>query len=336
MDDKHILLIYKKLKSGLSVEEEEVLRSWLEESEAHRKVEQEITKSWNALSQFEPTFEVNAEEDFETLIRPKLSNISTENHATVRPLKVSSRRKWMNIAAIGLLLIGFASTLFFFQQSSVAMQIAKTDAGETKAIVLSDGSKVWLNENSLLEYPASFQKNVREIKLSGEAYFDVERNPKSVFRIETSETIVKVLGTSFNVKARDENSETSVFVNSGKVAFISKENSQETILEKNQAATFNENTKKMTRTETASVNAIYWKTDELEFRNQPLKDVFAELSNVFNVSIELENSALENCPFSMAKQKADLAKILKNISQIFQTTTTVISPNQYLIKGGSC
>lgn len=75
--------------------------------------------------------------------------------------------------------------------------------GAQYKLILADGSKVWLNAATTLKFPSSFQKNLREVELTGEAYFEVAKNAEAPFIVKTSGMQVRVLGTHFNVNAYD-------------------------------------------------------------------------------------------------------------------------------------
>src|SRR5690606_1488289 len=85
-------------------------------------------------------------------------------------------------------------------------------------ITLSDGSQVWLNESSTIRYPEHFEKDKREVLLSGEACFDVGPDKKRPFVVKTSKVTTRVLGTSFNVNAYQKEPQTKVTVETGRVA----------------------------------------------------------------------------------------------------------------------
>ena len=90
--------------------------------------------------------------------------------------------------------------------------------GNAYELELADGTHVWLNAESELTYPTRFPNDIREVKLKGEAYFDVAKNPEKPFRVLTNEIEVKVLGTSFNVSAYESERFTSVTLVGGSVA----------------------------------------------------------------------------------------------------------------------
>lgn len=92
--------------------------------------------------------------------------------------------------------------------------------GTRSVMVLADGSKVWLNADSKISYPALFAGNTREISLSGEAFFQVAHNPQKPFIIHLKKGTIRVLGTSFNVRAYENEAVVETSVATGRVAFV--------------------------------------------------------------------------------------------------------------------
>lgn len=152
--------------------------------------------------------------------------------------KIHTLNWWKYASAIAsVLLIGFFS--FYFLQSSndsskqlineVATKCEWKSLKNTTAIattiILDDGSKVILEPFSSLKYPSCFIKNQREVVLKGEAFFDIKRDTSKPFVVYANETITKVLGTSFTIKAFEGENEVEVAVKTGKVAVYAKVNS---------------------------------------------------------------------------------------------------------------
>jgi len=159
-----------------------------------------------------------------------------------KPIKIAKVRTlswWKYAAAIAsLLMIGFFS--FYFSQNSnkTTGQLAdkatitkcewkelKNTTAVATTIVLIDGSKVILEPFSSLKYPTCFVKNQREVVLKGEAFFDIQRDTTKPFVVYANETITKVLGTSFTIKAFEGEKEVEVAVKTGKVAVYAQVNS---------------------------------------------------------------------------------------------------------------
>ena len=116
------------------------------------------------------------------------------------------RRAVLRIAASFLLPIAIGYATFYLLQHNakpepVVYNEITTPMGSKTNIVLGDGTKVWLNSGSKLKIPQKFVGKYREVQLVGEAYFDVKKDARKPFVVRTSKLNIKVLGTTFNVKA---------------------------------------------------------------------------------------------------------------------------------------
>ncbi len=152
--------------------------------------------------------------------------------------KVRTLSWWKYAAAVAsLLLVGFFSFHFYQNSRDVNKQLSEVIAEKCEwkelknttavatTIILSDGSKVILEPFSSLKYPSCFLKNQREVVLKGEAFFDIHRDTTKPFVVYANETITKVLGTSFTIKAFEGEKEVEVAVKTGKVAVYAQVNS---------------------------------------------------------------------------------------------------------------
>ena len=127
----------------------------------------------------------------------------------IHPSLTPSRRKWVAGTVLASLFITIVCWIFFAQKKPTAItdnfavhtNTIATKSGSRTKMVLPDGSQVWLNAESKLEYNPGFGKSNRDVKLSGEAYFDVVKNVGMPFTIQTNKIHIKVTGTAFNVKA---------------------------------------------------------------------------------------------------------------------------------------
>ena len=155
--------------------------------------------------------------------------------ASMQPRKGGNIRRWA-ISMIAILVI--ASCLFIVRnivgprnaaavKHAVQSQVT-TKPGSKTHIQLPDGSTVWLNASSDLTYGENFGKELREVNLTGEAFFDVAKDPEHPFIIHTKVVDVKVLGTAFNVRSypNDANTETSVIRGSVEVTVKNRENTK--------------------------------------------------------------------------------------------------------------
>ena len=139
------------------------------------------------------------------------------------------------IAASAALLISIAGYQFYFKLTSKTAEIiTQTFPQDIRLIRLSDGTRVWVNENTQIEYPEKFASDERIIKLKGEAFFEVARDTARPFIISSGNIKTTVLGTSFDVKAYGNIAE--VNVRTGKVKVETEENA--VFLERGYAAVF--------------------------------------------------------------------------------------------------
>lgn len=127
-------------------------------------------------------------------------------------------------AAIALLLAGLTTGLLMKRskpsQNSSEFTYIYSPRGQRTQLVLPDKSKVWLNSETSIRYSVDFNKNVREVYIEGEAYFNVAKNPEKPFLVKTSDLKIKVYGTSFNVKAYPSEKTIETTLIEGKLSII--------------------------------------------------------------------------------------------------------------------
>lgn len=158
-----------------------------------------------------------------------------------RMLKAHSRRlvlvrTFATAAAVVLLCLSVWTAYLYMQP--VAMQTVSTLA-ETRTVSLPDGTSVTLNHYSTLTYPERFKTDNREVELNGEAYFEVSKDKKHPFIVQTDAVDVRVLGTHFNVDAYRDSRDVRTTLLTGSVAVSNKSNSEHMILKPNEIAIYN-------------------------------------------------------------------------------------------------
>lgn len=201
-------------------------------------------------------------------------------------------RTFASVAAVVLLCVSVWAAYLLLQP--VALQTVSTLA-ETRTISLPDGTSVTLNHYSSLSYPERFQSDEREVELSGEAYFEVSKDRKHPFIVQTEAVDVRVLGTHFNVDAYRDNPDVRTTLLSGSVAVSNKNRSERIVLKPNEIAIYNKVEQKLTcqMLENAK-NEISWRHGEFIFDDLPLQDIARELSNSFGTTIHIADTALQH------------------------------------------
>ena len=213
-----------------------------------------------------------------------------------RMLKAHSRRlvlvRTSAAAAVALLCLSVWTAYLYMQP--VAMQTVSTLA-ETRTVSLPDGTSVTLNHYSTLTYPERFNTDNREVELNGEAYFEVSKDKKHPFIVQTDAVDVRVLGTHFNVDAYRDSRDVRTTLLTGSVAVSNKSNSEHMILKPNEIAIYNKVEKKLTRKLLVdATDEISWRHGEFIFDDVPLSDIARKLSNSFGTTIQITDSALQN------------------------------------------
>ena len=152
-----------------------------------------------------------------------------------------------------------------------------------------------LNHFSSLTYPEKFKGEHREVNLKGEAYFEVTKNRKHSFIVQTESVNVEVLGTHFNVESYPDDPEVKTTLLEGSVAVSNKSNSVRIVLKPNESAIYNKEKKSMTLEVSDRVaEEIAWRNGELIFTNLPLQEIARQLSNTFGIDISITDTALQN------------------------------------------
>lgn len=214
-----------------------------------------------------------------------------------------------------------AVALFFYSsktdQASLGYVTQYSAPAKTKVVVLSDGTKITLNSNSHLRYPAKFDGNTREVYLQGEAYFDVVHDDNKPFVIHSGNLKTNVLGTTFNVSAYSEKQAMNVTVVTGKVAVKNESTNALAVLTRGQWATANPGVKDFTTGKLANPeDAIAWIDNKLIFDDLRLKDVAQTLSNKYNVEISIKDDKLAHEHITALFQAQELPDILKALTKL--------------------
>jgi ferric-dicitrate binding protein FerR (iron transport regulator) len=243
----------------------------------------------------------------------------------------------LKYAAVIILLIsvGFFTAKVYQNISDNGKMVEYVSLSDlSKEIVLPDGSTVLLNANSKISYPNAFASNERRIKLEGEAFFDVTKNPDRPFIIEVNEAEVKVLGTSFNVNSNTSEHKIEVFVETGLVQLSRKRNNEEKILIKpGNVGIMSKD--KLIKEKNYNKNIVAWKTKEIIFYEDNLKSVIETLNRAYNSDITCENQDILNLRYTSTFRNQDIDSILNVICLTFDLKIENADNRIILIKHGS-
>jgi transmembrane sensor len=222
MDINEVII---KFLSGHSLpEEEHFISEWKKQSEENRKLFNNIKNAWIASSQlkFENPFEVNLALKE---VKSKMKITSSVSFLKSNNIGINS---FIKIAALFIIVftLGICSVLFFgklFTKPSESVCRFEAPKGSRAVTYLPDGTKVWLNAESSLEYSTDFNTKKRVVKLTGEGYFKVKTNRSKPFIVMVDGLSIKAFGTSFNIKAYPEEKQVETTLEEGIVKIEGKE-----------------------------------------------------------------------------------------------------------------
>ncbi len=203
---------------------------------------------------------------------------------------------WAKYAAIILLSMMIGSLMAYFLPMALSnQQLASTltvPKGQMAQLELPDGTQVWLNSETTLTYPAAFSRKSRDIELVGEAYLNVKTDVNKPFNINTKKSIVRVTGTSLNIRAYEGESEITTLVE-GKVALFSKENELLLNLSPGQSAVFDQDNE-LDAYPVDTKQFTMWRDGRLHVDQVSLIDLCNMLERWYNVTIVIENEELKS------------------------------------------
>ncbi|MBS0032254.1 FecR family protein [Chitinophaga sp. 22321] len=211
---------------------------------------------------------------------------------------------------------------------------------EDELLFLPDGSKIVLSSGARVAYNLLMNGDKREVTLSGEAYFDIAKNPQQPFYIYTDKVVVKVLGTSFRVTSSGQ--QESVAVASGKVSVYLKgqdlEQSAAKIVLPKQVCTYSREQATLVTTMMADlpvITAKLGKSNGLNFEDAHLDTVIKTLEKMYAIPITYNADVFANCYITVSLGNESLEDILKVITKTIDASYT-ISNYGIIIKGNGC
>jgi len=320
--------IIRFLEGKLNTEEVASLNQWRAALPENEKYFQETQFIWekSSLSQ--------ADDDISIDVNAALQKVQEQILPNPKPIH-QARRRFLRIAsaaAIALLLIDF----WGISNNSVDQISISTLANEQRQVSLPDQSIVWLNENSTLTYPQSFEDLSRAVKLSGDAVFEVTHDKKHPFIVHSENLAVKVLGTKFNVITHRE-AASFVHVINGKVQVTNVANpDNQIIITKDQSVAFDAQTDQLALTEAYDSNQLFWMNKTLTFSNSTLKALFEALQKYYAIDLQIQNSDLLNCAINGQFKDQTVDEILATIQPIYNFEIQKTNPTIYKITKGTC
>lgn len=343
--NRYVELIAAYLSGNATAEEADQLMQWLSAAPSNRTFFEEMKQLWEAslhtpVELSEPDKERAWQQLAQKLWQPAAAGLQPSAEA-MRPLGVKKGapagwRLWslrLTAAAAVALLLVVAWQLFSPPGAPEAVAV-RTGPGERRQLALPDGSRIWLNANSLLTY--TFAEDARQLSLAGEAYFEVATDSLRPFRVVAGRAVAEVLGTSFNLRAYATDAAAELSVQTGRVAFAAAGSRQRLLLQAGEAAAVGQAGGQPERLAGAADNALAWKEQQLAFQDQPVSEVVRQLERYYGVAIVLSDPQLANCQFTGRFEQLSLEQCLAILAATLDLRTEPIGADSLRLRGRGC
>ena len=237
----------------------------------------------------------------------KLNDISLLNQPDSK-VDVQKKKKTITFRQIGYELAKIAAILILFwggtklyettsvKENVIAYQTLYVPAGQRAELILPDSTHVWLNARSKLVYPISFGKDIRQVELNGEAYFDVIHNEKQPFVVKTPQMDIQVLGTEFNVTAYSSSSDFEVALLRGCIELSSPRLSSNYRMKEKEHIRLQNN--KLISKDISDYDYFRWKEGLICFNNESVATLIEKLKLYYDIDIEVYNQKFINSRYT--------------------------------------
>lgn len=253
-------------------------------------------------------------------LKPILDRV--HHHIRLNEDKKSIRLNWwqgfQRIAAILIIPLMLSFLAYYHFQSNPSTVLAsfaeiQCPMGVRTKFQLPDGSTGYLNSGSSLKYPVQFIDE-RKVELIGEAFFDVVHNADIPFHVNTKNLDIKVLGTTFNVIANEDEPTEEIVLQTGKVDVSTLDGKPLTTLKPNEQITLNNQKQTFVKNEVEASQYTGWKEGKLVFRNENMQQVARRLSRWYNAEVIIDDRMLDTYTFHATFADEPLDEVLKLLS----------------------
>jgi ferric-dicitrate binding protein FerR (iron transport regulator) len=303
INDDIMQLIIRHLSKTSSGADDLALNTWLDESPENTVEFEKIKKVWTN-SEAVATAPIDVHSEWNSFKNKHFAEPAHKPKVLFMPTN-----RWAIFAAAAVLLIG----LFIGVKYLNTTPSYTTGAGERLLVELADGSEVILGELTTLTVDEDFNKQKREVTLTGEGFFTIAKNASKPFEIAANNTTTRILGTAFHLVAQQQANYLNVA--EGKVAYWENSNNDTLILTRGKRGELKNG--KLEKSELTDPNYASWKTGVFVFENKPVLEVIGEIQDYYLFDAPNLNSFNKvNCRFSGNFSDQTLESALEELSLI--------------------
>lgn len=320
-------LLAKYMAGETNEKENNTLMDWAAKSPENRALLHDVKSDWKKMNSMEPHFDVDkAWSKFQN----RITEEPVKEQIPVQHETITGRFSMvMRIAASLLLLVvlGVAAVSIANRFNKVTYTASLKDKG--KSIELADGSVIYLNSNATLTYSKHFGKKIREVRLNGEAYFEVKHETDRPFVIYAGDARIRVLGTTFNVNSSNSEKHAEVYVTTGLVELSDRNDLNNKVLIK-PGNIGSINHEKLNLVKAKNANSVAWKTRSLDFSETPIEEVISVVRSAYDTEIVLDDIQLDKTTITSSFQGDPLDTVIKTICRINNLTFAKSNDTIYL------
>ena len=342
IENKNIIpdydLLAKYFAGEASVTQIKTIEKWVAENAANKKSYDRMHFLWLQSAKGELEKQVNVSDAWTKMQfrmnAAKQVPIEKNIEAAEPSIYKRTAKRLLQFAAIIIIALGVN---FLLKLISEPDYISTESQMSSVEITLPDNSEIKLNKESKISYPEKFNGKRRHIKLEGEAFFEVEPDKEKPFIIEAQFAQIKVIGTSFNVQAYDDEDIVEVTVVSGVVELSDKDgNNKPTTLKKGEKGTLDKATGRVYKEINEEDDELQWMSTKIVFKDAELYQVAETLSIAYNVEIEFANEEIKNCRWNFILDDPTIEEIINILQMSFPNLTITRTENKITINGTSC
>ena len=312
----------KHLLGEASPEEEQAVIEWMKESETHQEYYNQFKRIWDQSKALASGSNVDVNKAWE-----RFQNKVAGKNESVKILKSSF--SWLRVAASIILIAGLGVTLFMLVNKNTVPKEMVAQTGQNVLIdTLSDGSVITLNKRSTVTYPSKFKGSTRAIALKGEAFFNVTPDKKKPFIISVNDVQVTVVGTSFNIKS--ENGNTEVVVETGIVRVTRAGKTVE--LNAGEKIVMDANDSIASKEAVSDKLYNYYRSKEFVCDETPLWKLVQVLNEAYDANIIIGRKELNDKKITTIFYNESLEKILEIIHLTFDITVVKKEDGQIILQ----
>ncbi len=276
---------------NLTADEQRAVEDWREATEENAVLFEEYHRLWKSMGLLKEMESIDTVRALDAVNR-RIGSAGTLSKRFITTMSRVAAILFIPLLCYTLFAAFTGKSFTGNTKSDVAWQTITTGVGMRGTINLPDGSSVTLNSGSEMKYPTRFTKGTREVQLTGEAFFEVVRDVRHPFIVNTGDLNVEVLGTTFNVSAYDDDKPVEVVLATGKIALFTEEGGRKKslgLLDPGQRAVYDHTGNKLSVAGVDAEKYTAWRDGELIFRDDSMSDVISRLERWFNVDIVVDD-----------------------------------------------